>query len=178
MDSGSRPAGLVRNDVDGRGHVKVLRPLFPDPLSMTCVLFAHRDFEFFVPRLHERFSGLKILTAMDLPEADDRLGGAEVIVATGHAFDDTRLGKAMRLKWIHAMTTGTDAIVGARALRPEVIVTNTRGIHGPQMAEMAFMYMLNLARRYRTMLESQQRHVWKRVEQVRLYGKTVAILGV
>jgi len=145
---------------------------------MTCVLFAHRDFEFFVPRLHERFPDLKILTAMDLPGADDRLGEADVIVATGHAFNDARLAKATRLKWIHAMTTGTDAIVGARTLRPDVVVTNTRGIHGPQMAEMAFMYMLNLARRYRGMLENQKQHVWKRWDQVRLYGKTVAILGV
>jgi len=145
---------------------------------MTCVLFAHRDFEYFVPRLHERFPGLKILTAMDLPEADDKLGEAEVIVATGHAFNDARLARAARLKWIHAMTTGTDAIVGASTLGSEVVVTNTRGIHGPQMAEMAFMYMLNLARRYRRMLENQKQHVWKRWDQVRLYGKTVAILGV
>lgn len=145
---------------------------------MTCVLFAHRDFEYFVPRLHERFSNLDILTAMDLPEADDKLGQAEVIVASGHAFNDARLASASRLEWIHAMTTGTDAIVGARTLRPEVVVTNTRGIHGPQTSEMAFMYMLNLARRYRGMLENQQQHVWKRWDQVRLYGKTVVILGV
>jgi D-2-hydroxyacid dehydrogenase (NADP+) len=145
---------------------------------MTRVLFAHRDFAYFVPRLSERFSALDIVTAMDLPQADDKLHDAEVIIATGHAFNDLRLSKAARLKWIHAMTTGTDAIVGARALRPEVVVTNTRGIHGPQMAEMAFMYMLNLARDVRRMLDNQKRHVWQRWDQVRLYGKTVAILGV
>lgn len=145
---------------------------------MTRVLFAHRDFKYFVPRLNERFQGLDIVTAMDLPEADDRLADAEVIVATGHAFNDARLARAAKLRWIHAMTTGTDAILGARTLRAEVVVTNTRGIHGPQMAEMAFMYMLNLARRYREMLENQKRHVWKRWDQVRLYGKTAVILGV
>jgi D-2-hydroxyacid dehydrogenase (NADP+) len=145
---------------------------------MIRVLFAHRDFKYFVPRLHERFAGLDIVTATDLPEAEDKLDDADVIVATGHAFNGERLAKAGKLRWIHAMTTGTDAIVGARTLRPEVVVTNTRGIHGPQMTEMAFMYMLNLSRRYREMLENQKRHVWKRWDQVRLYGKTVAILGV
>ena len=145
---------------------------------MTRVLFAHRDFAYFVPRLSERFSGLDIVTAMDLPLADDKLHDAEVIVATGHGFNDLRLSKASRLRWIHAMTTGTDAIVGSRTLRPEVVVTNTRGIHGPQMSEMAFMYMLNLARNARRMLDNQKRHVWQRWDQVRLYGKTVAILGV
>ena len=145
---------------------------------MTRVLFAHRDFAYFLPRLHERFSGLDIVTATDLPEADHLLADAEVIVAAGHTFNDARLAKAAKLQWIHAMTTGTDAIVGASTLRPEVVLTNTRGIHGPQMAEMAFMYMLNLARRYREMLENQKQHVWKRWDQVRLYGKTVVILGV
>ena len=145
---------------------------------MTCVLFAHRDFEYFVPRLRERFSNLEILTAIDLPQADGQLAHAEVIVAAGHTFNDERLAKAARLRWIHAMTTGTDAIVGARTLRRDVVVTNTRGIHGPQMSEMVFMYMLNLARRYRHMLENQKRHVWKRWDQVRLHGKTVAILGI
>lgn len=145
---------------------------------MTRVLFAHRDFEYFVPRLNERFGGLEILTAMDLPLADALLPQADVIVAAGHTFNDARLARAARLKWIHAMTTGTDAITGAKALRPDVVVTNTRGIHGPQMSEMAFMYMLNLARRYRDMLENQKRHVWKRWDQVRLHGKTAVILGV
>jgi phosphoglycerate dehydrogenase-like enzyme len=145
---------------------------------MPRVLFAHRDSAYFIPLLRHRFPSLEITTATDLPQADDELGDVEVIVAAGHAFNDARLARAVKLDWIHAMTTGTDAITGARALKSTVIVTNTRGIHGPQMSEMAFMYMLNLARRYRSMLENQKQHVWQRWDQVRLYGKTVAILGV
>lgn len=145
---------------------------------MTCVLFAHRDFDYFVPMLQKRFPALNILTAMDLPEAEELLAGAEIIIANGHPFNDERLARAANLKWIQAMTTGTDAIVGARTLRPGVIVTSTRGIHGPQMAEMAFLYMLNLARDYPRMLANQQQHVWKRWTQTRLHGKTVAILGL
>jgi D-2-hydroxyacid dehydrogenase (NADP+) len=76
------------------------------------------------------------------------------------------------------MTTGFDAIVGSRTLRPEVVLTTTRGIHGPQTSEMAFMYMLNLARDYPRMHDNQKRHAWKRWTQVRLYGKTVVITGL
>src|ERR1019366_703535 len=147
-------------------------------LTMTCVLFAQRDGDYFAPRLRAAFPMLNVLTAMDLPEADDRIAEAEVIVANGHTFNDARLGKAGKLKWIQAMTTGTDAILGSRALRPEVVVTTMRGIHGPQMSEMAFMYMLNLARNYPRMLDNQRRHVWKRWTQTRLCGKTVTIVGV
>jgi D-2-hydroxyacid dehydrogenase (NADP+) len=53
-----------------------------------------------------------------------------------------------------------------------------RGIHGPQMSEMAFMYMLNLARNYPRMLDNQRQHVWERWTQTRLCGKTVTIVGV
>jgi phosphoglycerate dehydrogenase-like enzyme len=145
---------------------------------MTCVLFAHRDFDYFAPRLRAEFPHLDIITAMDLPAADDRIGAADVIVANGHTFNAARLAKAGKLKWIQAMTTGTDAIIGSRALRPEVVVTTTRGIHGPQMSEMAFMYMLNLARNYPRMFDNQRRRVWERWTQTRLCGKTVTIVGV
>jgi phosphoglycerate dehydrogenase-like enzyme len=145
---------------------------------MTCVLFAHRDVDYFAPRLRAEFPKLNILTAMDLPEADDRIAAADVIIANGHTFNDARLGKAGKLKWIQAMTTGIDAIIGSRTLRREVVVTTTRGIHGPQMSEMAFMYMLNLARNYPRMFDNQRRHVWKRWTQTRLCGKTVTIVGV
>jgi len=145
---------------------------------MTCILFAHRDADYFVPLLRARFPTLNIVTAMDLPSADDRLAEAEVIFSRDHAFNDARLNRAGKLKWIHAMTTGTNAILGGRALRPEVVVTSTRGIHGPQMSEMVFMYMLNLARDYPRMLDNQRQHIWKRWTQTRLHGKTVVILGL
>jgi D-2-hydroxyacid dehydrogenase (NADP+) len=145
---------------------------------MTCVLFAHRDADYFAPKLRARFPTLSVLTAMDLPAADDGLTEADVIVAVDHTFTDDRLTRAARLKWIHTMTTGTNAILSSRALRSAVVVTSTRGIHGPQMAEMAFMYMLNLARDYPRMLDNQRRHVWQRWTQTRLCGKTVAILGL
>jgi phosphoglycerate dehydrogenase-like enzyme len=120
---------------------------------MSCVSFAHRDADYFAPKLRERFPVLRVLTAMDLPEADDRLAEADVIVAAGHLFNDRRLGMAGKLKWIHAMTTGFDAIVGSRTLRPDVLLTTTRGIHGPQTSEMVIMYMMNLARRTARMVK-------------------------
>jgi len=67
-------------------------------LAMTCVLFAHRDAAYFVPKLRERFPVLKLLSAPDLPEAVVRFAEADVIMAAGHGFNDERLIKAVRLK--------------------------------------------------------------------------------
>ena len=144
---------------------------------MTCVLLAHRDFGFFGPRLRAAFPQINLITAAELPAADARLADAEVIMAVDHPFNDARLARAVKLRWIQAMTTGTDAIERSAALRKEVIVTNMRGVQGPQLAEMAFLYMLNLARRFPEMLDNQRRHLWKRWDQVRLAGKTALVIG-
>ena len=144
---------------------------------MTCLLFAHRDFPYFVPKLHAAFPQLDLVTAVDLPGAEDKLAGAEIIVAVDHSFNDARLAAAAKLRWIQTMTTGTDALERARALRQDIVVTTMRGIHGPQMSEMAFLFMLNLARRFPQMLDNQRAHRWQRWDQVRLAGKTVLIVG-
>ena len=145
---------------------------------MTTLLFAHRDAEYFAPKLKQAFPALDIITAPDLPESVPRFPDAHIIMAAGHGFNDERLAKAKKLQWIHAMTTGFDAIAASRTLGPEVVLTTTRGIHGPQMAEMAFLYMLNLARDYPRMHDNQKKHVWQRWTQVRLHGKTVVITGL
>ena len=145
---------------------------------MTTLLFAHRDAEYFAPKLKQAFPALDIITAPDLPESVPRFPDAHIIMAAGHGFNDERLAKAKKLQWIHAMTTGFDAIAASRTLGPEVVLTTTRGIHGPQMAEMAFLYMLNLARDYPRMHDNQKKHVWQRWTQVRLHDKTVVITGL
>jgi len=86
--------------------------------------------------------------------------------------------EAHSLKWIQVFTTGTDHITNMRSLKPETIVTSMRGIHGPQMAEMALMLMFALARDLPRMIRNQADERWERFLQRRLYGKTVLILGV
>ena len=59
-----------------------------------------------------------------------------------------------------------------------LIVTSGRGIHGPQMAELAFYYMIALSRNVRGMLENQERRKWERWPQRLLLGKTASLVGV
>jgi phosphoglycerate dehydrogenase-like enzyme len=144
---------------------------------MPRLLFAHRDFPYFAPKLQTAFPQLEVVTAVDLPAAEDKLADAEIIVSVDHTFNDARLAAAPKLRWIQTMTTGTDALERARTLRRDIVITNMRGIHGPQMSEMAFLYMLNLSRRFAQTLDNQRNHRWQRWDQVRLAGKTVLIVG-
>lgn len=103
---------------------------------------------------------------------------AEVIIGLAHAIPGRVLAAAPRLRWIQALTAGTDQLEALPELRPEVLVTAMRGIQGPQMAELAFLMMLSLLRDMRGVLERQAARVWDRRPQRLLQGRTVTILGV
>ena len=70
--------------------------------------------------------------------------------------------RAPRLRWIQSLTTGTDAILKLSNLPRDVLVTSTRGMHGPQMSELVFLHMLALNRNFPRMLQNQQAARWER----------------
>ncbi|WP_439549817.1 D-2-hydroxyacid dehydrogenase [Falsiroseomonas sp.] len=102
----------------------------------------------------------------------------EVIIGLAHAIPGRVLAAAPRLRWIQALTAGTDHLEALPELRPDVLVTAMRGIQGPQMAELAFLMMLSLLRDMRGVLERQAARVWDRRPQRLLQGRTTVILGV
>ena len=59
----------------------------------------------------------------------------------------------------------------------DVVLTNCRGLYGPQIAEHAFALLLSLTRRIPTQLEFMGRKHWERVPCVELAGMTMGILG-
>jgi phosphoglycerate dehydrogenase-like enzyme len=81
------------------------------------------------------------------------------------------------LDWIQALTTGIDPLIALKLPR-SVTVTTTRGMHAPQMAELAFLLMLSLSRNAPQLLANQREARWKRWGQHLLLGKTVTIVGV
>lgn len=91
---------------------------------------------------------------------------------------DELIRRASRLQWIQSMATGVDYIVNLPSLRKEVLVTSMRGIHGPQMSEMAFLLMISLSRNFPQMVRNQDREAWERWPAKLLYQKKVGILGV
>jgi phosphoglycerate dehydrogenase-like enzyme len=124
------------------------------------------------------FPGIDLYATDDRAAAPAHLGAAEAVIAHNFQFDDALLQSAPKLRWIQALTTGTDGIFKLPSLRPEVIVTSTRGMHGPQMSELVFLQMLALSRRFPVILQNQRRRHWERWPQPLLLGKTIVIVGV
>ncbi len=91
---------------------------------------------------------------------------------------DDLIKRATKLKWVHAMTTGVDYIVSLPSLKKEVLLTSTRGIHGPQVSEMTFLLMLALNRNFPEVVRNQDKGLWERWPGKLLWKKKVGILGV
>jgi D-2-hydroxyacid dehydrogenase (NADP+) len=132
----------------------------------------------FEARVREDFPGLDLYASNDRSSIFAHLQDAEVLIGHHFEFDDDLLRRAHRLRWIQSLSTGTDAILRLAALRTEVTVTSTRGMHGPQMSELVFLQMLALLRNFPRMQRNQSEHRWDRWPQPLLAGKTVVIVGV
>ncbi len=144
---------------------------------MNLLIVDHYFDQDYAKALQSRFPHLSITAGKRFADVASALPQAEAIFALGHLFTETLISQAKRLKWIQALTTGTDAIVALHALQPDVLVTSARGIHAPQMSEMAMIHMLCLAHQVPRMLANQQQGKWERWPQSLLFRKHVVILG-
>ena len=106
------------------------------------------------------------------------IADADILMTFGPMMADHVLAAGKNVKWVHALTTGTDGIDNQPSLRPEVVLTSTRGIHGPPMTEATLMLMLAMARSFPDTVRAQDLHEWRRPMINLLDGKTVGILGL
>jgi phosphoglycerate dehydrogenase-like enzyme len=129
-------------------------------------------------RLMRRFPDVEFHAIQHAEEAGPVIAEVEVLMGLGHHLPPALIKKAKKLKWVQALTTGTDTLTVPGVLPPEVILTSTRGIHGPQMSELAFLNMIALARNFRKMQRNQAEGKWEQWGQPILDGKTVVIVGL
>ena len=97
-------------------------------------------------RLQSEFPQVKIDRVDHYSKVDPLIADAEVLITFPAMIRDETLSKAPRLKWAQALTTGVDGLIDLPSLRPDVIVTNVRGIHGAPVSESALLSMLALVR--------------------------------
>jgi D-2-hydroxyacid dehydrogenase (NADP+) len=129
-------------------------------------------------RLAARFPGLGIDVVDHHSKAAAFIREADALLTFGPHMKDEVLHGADKLKWVQALGTGVDNLVDLPSLRPDVILTNIRGIHGAPVSEAALMMMLALARDFALSLRNQDQQIWDRWPARLLDGKTVGIFGV
>ncbi len=149
------------------------------------VLIVHATAQTYLTLLEPRFPDVRFRSIRLDPAALDRLpanapellGQADAIFSIGRWVNEQSLAACRKLRWFQCLITGTDHL-DPFIDRERIILTNARGIHGPQMAEMAALHMLALSRQLKTLVRNQTNHVWDRIKPRVLDGRTVVILGV
>ena len=141
------------------------------------ILAAMADAEDYKKDLEARFPGLAFHAVATEAEIRQHIDRVEVLITVFRVSDDL-LKEATSLKWIQVTTSGVNYLLSRPSLGKDVIVTTTRGIHGPQVSEMALLLMLALNRNFPEVVRNQDRRVWARWPGKLLWQKHVGILGV
>jgi D-2-hydroxyacid dehydrogenase (NADP+) len=115
-------------------------------------------------------------TDSNSPEFREMLAKAEII----YGFRPPRdvLKRAPNLKWIQTVLAGVDHFLDQDLRDSPVLVTNSSGIHGIQIAELVFEYMLMFVKMAPMYYDYQHQKKWDRHILGRLYGKTLGIIGL
>lgn len=132
----------------------------------------------FAAALQSRLPEIAVREAVSLAAARDMIPEAEIFLTFGSALRQDLFVHARRLRWVHSLGTGVDGIIDKPGLAQEVVVTTSRGIHGPAVSEMVLMSMLALARGLPRMIANQRMAAWEPFGGALLHGKTVGLVGV
>jgi phosphoglycerate dehydrogenase-like enzyme len=145
---------------------------------MVEVVVLNQDAAHYADAIRTRLPEVVVHGVTNATAAHACCGNADVLVALGYEVSDPLLAAMPALRWIQTLTTGVDKLLALGNLAADVRVSTGRGIHGPQMAELAFLYMIALSRDFRAMMANQANAHWQRGPQTLLLGKTAVLVGV
>jgi D-3-phosphoglycerate dehydrogenase len=129
-----------------------------------------RGIELVVPEItHQQLNEDELLEIM--PSIDG-------VIAGDDHFTAAVLEASRRLRILSKWGVGTDAIDKDAAARLGIPVTNTPGMFGADVAEVALSYMLMLARGMHIVDRAVHAGTWLKLEGETLAGKTVGVVGL
>ncbi|MGG7564555.1 D-2-hydroxyacid dehydrogenase [Rhodovulum sp. DZ06] len=145
-------------------------------MTRALILDTHADW--YAARLGAACPGVSVAAATTPGAAMEAAPGAEILIGMAGRLSPELIAAAPGLKWVQALTTGVDPLLKPGVLPAGVALTNCRGIHGPQMSELAILMMLAGPRRFARMLDNQRAARWESWPMPLLEGKTVCLLGL
>jgi phosphoglycerate dehydrogenase-like enzyme len=129
--------------------------------------------------LLDGLEGVSVVRAFDEPTARRELADADAVYGFPSA---EALAGAKKLRWLQSPSAGVERLWALPDLqRSDVVVTNARGAHAPNMAEHVFAMILAFSRGILVAREFQQERRWEarlaRDFCYELAGSTMGIVG-
>ena len=143
----------------------------------TKVLVVDIHAEIYRDRLQADFPALQFALFHNAAEVSGDLADIDVMMMFGIEIRDPMLAAAPRLKWIQSLATGVDHFLRCPSLKPDVLITSGRGIHGPPMREQVIYLMMAVSRNATRQVEDHRNRIWSRQLWSTLHGKTAVVVG-
>jgi D-3-phosphoglycerate dehydrogenase / 2-oxoglutarate reductase len=118
--------------------------------------------------------GRQQFSAAELLQYSERLVG---IIAGDDELDSEFFSGTPKLTTVIRWGVGMDSVDHEAARRHQVMVRNTPGVFGYEVADSAFGYILNLVRGFISVDSAVRRGEWPKVEGITLAGAQLGIVG-
>jgi len=137
----------------------------------------------FAQKLATEFSQFEIVQQNSYDNVIDQLGDVEVMF--GISLRPDQFLAAKKLRWIHSQAAAVHQLMFPELINSDVILTNSRDVHGGVVAEHVIGLMFALAKMIPAAVRFQQRRVWgqelvwhgqPRIRE--LAGATVGLVGL
>ncbi len=144
----------------------------------TKILIVDIHAEMYRDRLRDNFPELQFALYHRAAAVPDDLADIDAMLMFGIEVEDRMLKGAPRLSWIQSLATGVDHFLRCPSLKPDVLITSGRGIHGAPMREQVVYMMMAVSRDATRAVADQKAHFWERRLWSMLQGKTAVVAGV
>lgn len=114
--------------------------------------------EWFGERLGREFPHLQIVQRNSYEGVEEHLRDAEVIFTISLRPEQFSLAK--KLRWIHTPTAAVHQLIFPELVTSEVVLTNSREVHGPVVAEHVIALIFALAKKIPQAAWLQKKRVW------------------
>ncbi len=137
----------------------------------------------FEERLSREFPQLQITLRTSYDGIERDLRDAEIIFTI--SLRPEQFAEAKSLRWIHAPTAAVHQLLFDELVNSDVVVTNSREVHGPVVAEHVMALIFALAKKIPQAAAFQQERVWGQeaiwtdgAHPREIAGATVGLIGV
>lgn len=156
---------------------------------MKLLIVVHHRFDlwnvpaWFVERLSQEFPELQIAQHDSYDGIEEDLRDAEIIFTI--SLRPEQFAATRSLRWVHAPSAAIHQFLFAELVNSSVMLTNSREVHGPVVAEHVMALIFALAKKIPQAVALQQQHIWGQelmwktgVRPREIAGATLGLIGV
>jgi phosphoglycerate dehydrogenase-like enzyme len=156
---------------------------------MKLLIVVHSRFElwnapkWFEERLAQEFPQLQVTQRDSYDGIEAKLRDAEIIFSS--SLRPEQFAAARNLRWMHAPSAAVHDLLFPELVKSDVVLTNSREVHGPVVAEHVMALIFALAKKIPQATLLQQKRIWgkgdmwnQRTRPREVAGSTLGLIGV